>query len=85
MKIIKIGTFNEQGNPINWHLDACGVTDDLKTTKYGLGIIKDKVYVNGVEIVEWTEKRREIMTETAIWKHGRVKTEKNSTIGNERP
>ncbi len=70
MKIIKIGTFNECGNPINWHLDACGVTDDLKTTEYGLGIVKEKVYVNGVEIVEWTEKRREIMTKTAIWKHG---------------
>ena len=58
MKIIKIGTFNKQGFPTNWHIES-----DMKDGKSALAIIEEKVYVNGVEILEWTEKRREIMTE----------------------
>jgi len=68
MRIIKIGTFTEQGFPTNWHIDGT----DMKDGEHCFGIINEKVCVNGVEIVEWTEKRREIMKENFI-------------TGNERP
>ena len=58
-KIVKIGTFNEQGFPIEWDIDAEGTAD----IEHILGIIDDKVYVNGVEIVEWTEERKRHMKE----------------------
>jgi len=59
MKIVKIGKFNEHGWPTGWHLNSEG----MKDSAYCLGIIDEKVFVNGVEIVEWTEKRLEMIKE----------------------
>jgi hypothetical protein len=73
MKIVKIGEFDKSGCPINWHLDMEGAepgsyaaTND-KSTCHCLGLLGDTtspdcpVTVNGVEIVEWTEKRKAAM------------------------
>ena len=57
-KIVKIGTFNEQGFPIRWTVDTEGVEE----LEHVLGIINEKVYVNRVEIVEWTEERKRCIT-----------------------
>ena len=53
MKIIEIGTFDGNGMPTFWHL----APEKMAGTEHCLGIFDEKVYVNGVEIVEWTEKR----------------------------
>ncbi len=56
MKIIKIGTFDERGMPIGWHIDL----NDIKDTEYCLGIdqlFPGSVDINGIEIVEWTQAR----------------------------
>lgn len=61
MKIIKIGTFDKQGHPINWHIDLDKIHDN---ERYALGVInEEKVCVNSVEIVEWTEERDRCMEE----------------------
>jgi len=57
VKIVKIGTFNNQGFPLGWSID----TKDSEELKHILGILGDKVYVNGVEIVQWTEGRKRCM------------------------
>ena len=57
MRIIKIGTFDERGFPTGWSIDGI----DMKEGEYCLGIIKEKVYINGVEIVPWTEERNRCM------------------------
>ena len=64
-KIIKIGTFNKQGFPIEWDVDMEEAKEwkEVKEVRHVLGIIDDKVYVNGVEIVEWTEERKRCMKE----------------------
>ena len=76
MKIIKIGTFNKQGIPIGWHIDMDGANKNqpayvfainnekaYKNKEYVFGIIDEKVCVNGIEIVEWTEERDKCMEE----------------------
>ena len=69
MKIIEIGTFDDNGSPIYWSIGPeNGTRSDFKPQEskpenYCLGIIDDKVYVNGVEIVKWTEKRLGLMEE----------------------
>ena len=62
MKIIKIGTFDENGQPTGWSLSFNG--GDGKAGQYCLGISTGKdslVTVNGIEIVEWTEARKQAM------------------------
>lgn len=60
MKIVKIGTFNKFGTPINWEL-ACENPQNVSDAGYILGVIDEKVFVCGVEVVEWTNDRLEIM------------------------
>jgi hypothetical protein len=62
MKIIKIGTFDKRGIPTGWHIDL----SDQKGTEYCLGIdqiFSGSVDVNGIEIVEWTQARKDLMIE----------------------
>ena len=66
MRIIKIGTFNEQGSPIQWHLEP----DSAEKTEYCLGIIKEKVCINGVEVVPWTEERNRCIARGRISEGG---------------
>ena len=57
MKIVKIGTFDHDGNPTGWHIDMNDIPDDgyaLGVGEIGPGIVD----VNGIEIVEWTKKRK---------------------------
>ncbi len=61
MKIIKIGTFDKRGMPTGWTIDL--VKDERKGIGgYCLGIddlFPGSVDVNGIEIVEWTQARKE--------------------------
>lgn len=72
MKIVKIGTFDDQGIPTGWNLDLNnepGVAATISqgsetpsTIRYVLGI--DMLYpgsvdVNGVEIKEWSVARKQ--------------------------
>ena len=59
MKIIKKGTFDKQGMPTEWHIDM----NEQENVEYALGVIKEKVCVNGIEIVEWTQERDKCMEE----------------------
>ena len=67
MKITKIGTFEKNGMPTGWVLapeSEIGLNYEPKVVEadeYCLGIIEDKVFVNGVEVVEWTAARLERM------------------------
>jgi len=61
MKIVKIGKFDENGSPTGWHFD---VEFQHGSGKYCLGLDTygpGSVDVNGVEIVEWTERRKNAM------------------------
>jgi len=60
MKIVKIGTFDRDGVPTGWHIDIKSTSEKgyvLGVGNIGPGIVD----VNGVEIVEWTEKRKKMM------------------------
>lgn len=62
MKIVKIGDFDRNGNPVTWFVDC----QDLPEKGYCLGIdtlFPGSVDVNGVEIVEWTALRCKRMAE----------------------
>ena len=59
MKIVKIGTFDERGMPTGWII--ADNPNSTGSSYYALGIIDDTVRVNGVEIVEWTKKRKDSM------------------------
>lgn len=72
MKIIKIGTFDSDGNPIGWELDGsnspcnfeaatCNKVPHCLGFSDSSGGVDTIVTVNGVEIVEWGEKRKNIM------------------------
>ncbi len=56
MKIEKTGTFDENGLMVGWHLNGEGLDsgDDASSI---LAIINNKVFVHGVEIVDWTNER----------------------------
>jgi len=58
-KIIKKGTFSKEGAPTGWTI-APGQDEEID---YCLGVIDDKVFVNGVEIEEWTKERKKMMNE----------------------
>lgn len=58
MKIVEIGTFDNHGMPTYWTMNG---SDQKEGEKYCLGIdqlFPGSVDVNGVEIVEWTKKRK---------------------------
>jgi len=60
MKIVKIGTFDHNGCPTGWHIDMNDIPDGV----YALGVDvigPGIVDVNGIEIVEWTNKRKIMM------------------------
>jgi hypothetical protein len=65
MRIIKKGTWNKQGSPIQWIIDCEGESLDICKGGFpGLMIQPNgEVLVNGIEIVEWTEERKKIMEE----------------------
>ena len=65
--IVEIGTFDRLGAPTFWHI-APGPRKE--TQEYCLGIIDEKVFVNEVEIVEWTEKRLRLMDNNNIPEEG---------------
>ena len=63
MKILKIGSFNGNGNPIGWSFD---LESPPNLNAHCLSIRGDfnqdcPVTVNGIEIVEWTDARRAAM------------------------
>ena len=61
MKIIKIGTFNKFGMPTGWEFDGNNMGNS-KEYCMGLDILGPGIVdVNGIEIVEWTEKRKEML------------------------
>ncbi len=67
MKIVKIGGFNETGCPTGWHFDleyAGSAVQQYKAESlpYCLGIdilFPGAVDVGGIEMVEWTQKRKD--------------------------
>lgn len=68
MKIVTIGDFDEKGMPTGWWFDmeGSGATIDMPgSDSLGVGALNlalnDSyvVTVGGVEMVEWTQKRRE--------------------------
>jgi hypothetical protein len=56
MKIIKIGTFDEKGLPTGWEVDASDVPDGAVIIELKLD---GRILVDRVEIVPWTETRKE--------------------------
>jgi len=60
MKIIKIGTWNEQGFPLYWSIDLVE-REPVPAHRCCIEVRNEKVYVNGVEIVPWTEERNRAM------------------------
>jgi len=61
MKIIKIGAWDKNGMPIRWTID-CNKPVQLNPSGAVMTIDQDgKVFVDRVEIVPWTEKRRKAM------------------------
>lgn len=64
MKIIKIGTWDENGMPINWHFmegDEISISEEHGVIHVAAGLRLEpdgRVLVNGIEIVPWTEERK---------------------------
>jgi len=75
-KITQIGTFDEQGNPTQWVIDAEGRPDFsvMVSTNADDGPVSSvlncppdgRVFIGGVEIEELTEARRQIMGKTDL-------------------
>lgn len=54
-KIIKVGSWDKNGNPTGWELDL----NEFPSKGYMMKIGDDgRVFVGDVEMVEWTEARR---------------------------
>lgn len=58
MKIEKIGTWTIEGFAVGWVFSGGGTGMPISSI---LRIYKNKVFVNDVEIIPWTEERKRIM------------------------
>ena len=68
MKIVKKGTFDENGYPNGWNLDLgytpsgfCTFTDNPQQDCMIFLDVDGSVFVRGIEIVEWSNERRKAM------------------------
>ena len=55
-KIIKVGSWDKAGMPTGWHLDI----GEMPPCRYVMKVDEGgRVFVGDVEMVEWTEARRQ--------------------------